>query len=753
MTLLALVLVPVSSAWADATSLTLTGIARSASGVAFAGVIEITAVADDGAEAAGSRRCFTDGGGTYTFRHLLPGSYRIELLAGTIAVGSHLLRIDHDMRLDLTPDVKALDEQITVTATGVATRLGDTPASVVVVTRRDLQRSGSVTLDGALRQIPGFTLFRRTGSLAANPTTQGVSLRGVGGSGASRVAVLDDGVPLNDAFGGWVYWGRVPREAIDRVEVRRGGSSELFGSAAMSGAINMFRSAERVPSANVDISYGALQTAVASYSISDSRGPWFGALAGESAGSDGYYLLRQSERGSADRPAGSTHHSADLTAGVESASGRYFVRAGFYDESRANGTRLQHNQTDLRQAALGADWRRGATSLTARIFGTDQDYRQSFSSLNLRRDVERTTRRQHVPSSSLGLSTRVSTPLSERLHLVAGFESREVSGSSIERTPTLNGYVTQSAGGRQRTAGLFAEFLLQPSPRLSVTAAIREDFWRNYDAFSRGTTRRELAARSDHSFSPRLTTLFQATDRVALSGSWYRAFREPTLNELYRSFRVGNVITLGNENLGAERLEGIEAGAILKTWDGRGSARATLFSMRVLDTIANVTTGTTPSLITRQRQNLGRTRTDGLELDLSWQSSIWRLSSGYLFSNARVRDSPAAPQLEGLRLPQVPRSQLSVQASIDAGRSGEFAVQARWAGMQFDDDQNRLVLRSYHSIDASYSLPAGRGLRVYLAGENLLDHRYEVGRTPQLTLGPPRIIRGGIQIRLPRGGI
>ena len=66
-------------------------------------------------------------------------------------------------------------------------------------------------LDDALRFVPGFTLFRRTGSRVANPTAQGVTLRGLGGSGASRALVLDDGMPMNDPFGGWVYWGRVPR--------------------------------------------------------------------------------------------------------------------------------------------------------------------------------------------------------------------------------------------------------------------------------------------------------------------------------------------------------------------------------------------------------------------------------------------------------------------------------------------------------------------------------------------------------------
>ncbi|MGF2075342.1 TonB-dependent receptor, partial [Enterococcus casseliflavus] len=88
-------------------------------------------------------------------------------------------------------------------------------------------------LDDALRQTVGFSLFRRTGSRTANPTIQGVSLRGLGASGASRALVLADGVPLNDPFGGWVYWARKPRLGIERVEVLRGGAADLYGSGAL----------------------------------------------------------------------------------------------------------------------------------------------------------------------------------------------------------------------------------------------------------------------------------------------------------------------------------------------------------------------------------------------------------------------------------------------------------------------------------------------------------------------------------------
>ena len=106
---------------------------------------------------------------------------------------------------------------------------------------QDLGATAAFRTDDILRQVPGFSLFRRTTSRTANPTAQGVSLRGLGASGASRALVLSDGFPLNDPFGGWVYWDRVPRVSIRSIEVASGGASHLYGSDALGGVINILR--------------------------------------------------------------------------------------------------------------------------------------------------------------------------------------------------------------------------------------------------------------------------------------------------------------------------------------------------------------------------------------------------------------------------------------------------------------------------------------------------------------------------------
>src|SRR6478672_4779798 len=101
-----------------------------------------------------------------------------------------------------------------------------------------LQQLPGENLDDRLRYVPGFSMFRRSSSLAANPTTQGISLRGLGSSGASRTLLLWDGIPVNSPFGGWIYWTRLAPEDVERIEVSRGASTSVFGDRAMGGTIN-----------------------------------------------------------------------------------------------------------------------------------------------------------------------------------------------------------------------------------------------------------------------------------------------------------------------------------------------------------------------------------------------------------------------------------------------------------------------------------------------------------------------------------
>jgi len=658
--------------------------------------------------------------------------------------------------LEIVLPPAAFSEKVAVIGSRRPERLSETPESVVSLSSEELALGAAPALDQTLREVPGFTLFRRNDSRTANPTTQGASLRGVGGSGASRAAVLDDGIPLNDPFGGWVSWGRVPLAALDRVEVLRGGGSSLYGGPALSGAVALFRREPESSWAAGEASYGSRDTPQFTAALAGRSGPWSARAAGETFRTDGYVAVPPEERGPVDTAFSSRHDSVDVTLERgDSASSRVFLRGSYFDESRGNGTPLQVNDTDIRQLAAGADFAALAGALSLRAYGMRERYHQTFSAVSGDRKTETLNRLQSVPSDTWGVLAQWSADLLSN-HVVAGLEGRDVSGSSNEQGIAGNAVTITSVHGRQQTGALFAEDTIPLSTAVSLTGGVRFDAWRNFDArrqtgpASGPLTTVGLAERSEKAFSPKLALLYAAGGGWTLSASAYKSFRAPTLNELYRTFRVGNTITQANENLDAERLTGGEAAALYSFDNGRGTARASFFWMEVSDPIANVTLSTTPSLITRRRQNLGRTRSRGVEAEAGFfPVDFLEVTVAYLHTDAVVASNPANLALEGLRVAQVPANQGSVRLSWRPSPGWIATAMVRAADNQFEDDENTLPLGPMAVLDALAEAPLLRGLSVFLAGENLLDRRYTIARTPVTNLGAPRVVRGGFRLRLP----
>jgi outer membrane receptor protein involved in Fe transport len=661
------------------------------------------------------------------------------------------------LRIVLMP--APVTEAVTVTATRTQTRLNDVAGSMVILSSQDMAITAAATIDDALRQVPGFTLFRRTGSRAANPTTQGVSLRGIGASGASRALVLEDGIPLNDPFGGWVYWGRVPREAIERVEVLRGGASSLYGSSALGGVVHLITRNRAANAFSLETSYGNEATGEASLFAAGKRGRWGASIGAEVFSTRGYTMIDERERGIVDVPAGVRRNALELTLERElSERASMFLRGSLFNEARTNGTPLQINRTHARQLSAGFDWQqRRAGAFTFRAYGGTQVYDQTFSAVSLDRASEALTRLQRSPSQFKGLSIQWSRATGRHQTLVAGLEAQEVRGASDEIVFAAGRAVSLAdAGGRARNLGLFIEDLINANSRLLFRVGARVDRWRNTDGFQStrpltqtGTSSTNIFPdRTETAFSPQGSVLYRLTDGLLLNASVYRAFRAPTLNELYRGFRVGDVLTLANESLRAERLTGGEAGGQFLTFNRRLNLHATFFWMEVARPVANVTLRTQPGLITRQRQNLGRTRSRGLELETDAQlSNTWSVSGGYLFVDASVLEFPANIELEGKRLPQVARHQLTFQARYSNPTRFTLALQGRASSTQFDDDQNLFPLDPYFTLDAFLSRRIIHNLEAFVAAENVFNQRYTVGRTPIRTIGPPLLLRVGLRLR------
>src|SRR3954447_22366921 len=130
-------------------------------------------------------------------------------------------------------------EVINVTGLRLPRPAADVPAATTVIDRAQVADSPDILGDDLVRSAPNVGTFRRSSSAIADPTSQGLNLRGVGPSGVSRALVLRDGVPVNDPFGGWVYWRALSPLAIERIEIVPSGASALFGNFALGGVLQV----------------------------------------------------------------------------------------------------------------------------------------------------------------------------------------------------------------------------------------------------------------------------------------------------------------------------------------------------------------------------------------------------------------------------------------------------------------------------------------------------------------------------------
>ncbi|HWC65868.1 MAG TPA: TonB-dependent receptor, partial [Thermoanaerobaculia bacterium] len=560
-----------------------------------------------------------------------------------------------------------------------------------------------------------------------------------------------DDIPLNDPFGGWVYWGRVPEIGLERVEVVEGGTSDLWGSAALAGVVRLVRRDDAAPAIEARAWGGSESSTDGAVRLAGAAGPVRASGDAELFTTDGYVPVAPEARGPVDVRARSRHQAFEGTAEATGfGDSRLFLRGSRYVEERDNGTRLQKTDTGITEWSAGFDGAAAGGAAALRAYRSDETFHQTFSAIAPDRSSETLTSRQAVPSSATGGSAQWARAFGAVHQLAAGADYREVEGVSNDTAFLPSGPALRPSGGRQRSGGAWIEDVAAISARVTVSASLRWDAWSNVSGrtFESGSPV-ALPDRSAHSWSPRLSAVWAATGIVSFTASASRAFRAPTLNELYRPFRLGSVQTLANAELEPETADTAEAGVRFQDSEGRLFARANIFWTELHDAVGNVTISSTPSLITRRRENVGRIRDRGAELAVDARvSRDFRLSAGYLFADSHVASSAANPELVGKRVPQVPRNQATLALRFARPAIGEFAVEGRWSGPQYDDDANAFRLGSAFSLDAFVSREIRAGLSVFAAGENLTGRRNEIGRTPTLTLGPPQAFRAGLRWRI-----
>ncbi len=635
-------------------------------------------------------------------------------------------------------------ESVTVTAYRSPLASGDSPASTRFLTAQHLRQAAGISLDDKLRQVPGFELFRRTSSLVANPTTEGVSLRGLGSTAASRSLVVFDEIPIADPFGGWIHWEELPPPAIQSIELVRGGASDLYGSSAIGGVISIMPVRPDHNRFQLSTSYGSEATTDDSALGVLKLGKWSGLVSSQLIATDGYILIAPSVRGPIDQPY-NVHAQNGLTEFDHGLShgGRIFLRGGVLNEDRHNGTPIQINSTRLWRYAGGADW----TNLVVRLFGDTEHYSQTFSTINATRTGETLTRIGKDPADELGAAGHWHQAVGTHLLFLAGADIHDVRASDNETNfPASRGYLNTTA--RQRQSGVYGEVLFTPKA-WTLSASGRVDHFSNFDAnqYKTATAPAQLPQLHETVFDPRIGITRRLTPVFALNASAFRAYRAPTENELYRTGQVGSQTTQPNPDLKSERATGWEAGAHADLASIGSTVRVSYFWTQINRPITALTLSTTPTSSLLKRNNLGQIESRGVSIDFASRPFSWvGVEGGYQYADATVTKNAKMPSLVGNWIPQVARNMATTQLNFQRRRLGLLSLQGRISGRQYDDDGNQFLLHSYFRFGAYASHDFGHHLTAFAAGDNLFDRAIEAGKTPTLTLASPRVARFGLRI-------
>ena len=592
----------------------------------------------------------------------------------------------------------------------------EAPANVSTIGQTQLEQIPGVNLDDRLRDVPGFSLFRRSSGLVAHPTTQGVSLRGIGSSGASRTLVLWDGVPANDAFGGWIYWTRIPPDVIDRIEISRGASTSVFGDLALGGAISIWSREPERHHLTASYEAGNRDTHEVSAGWTDLWSHWAVSVAGRAFTTDGYFIVPEELRGSVDKHANVRFATGLTRIDWFSGAHRIFAKVDILAEERHNGTLLQKNSTGLGELAVHYAHESSRDGFSLLAFHSREQFHSIFSAITGGRTVENVTFRQTVPAEGLGADA-LWRHKGSRWNTLVGADVNRAEGTSTDRLVPTG---LRVGGGTLLQHGVFGE------GNVTVGAA----------TFFAGL--RHQFTGQDRQFVSPSGGLVVGRGRFRGRGSVYRSFRAPTLNELFRTFRAGNALTRANSELQPETLFGAEVGFDIIGESSR--FRVTAYRNAIDRIITNVTLSFTPSLITRQRQNAASALNRGAEFEGEHRWRNWRGRMGYLFVDSRID----AGSLDGKRVAQIPRHQGSAQLTYQYRRT-LFSGGLRSFSSQFDDDVNNFLLPGFATVQCYLQQHLLTSLSGVVEFENLLDRRYYTAFTPTPNTGAPRLFRVGLR--------
>jgi outer membrane receptor protein involved in Fe transport len=642
--------------------------------------------------------------------------------------------------------VQAEEDAVSVTATRSTRPVSELPVSTTVLPREDLLTRPARSLDDMLRDVAGIQV-QPTSTEALFPVNPNLTMRGLGvGDTATRTLVLVDGLPINGGFWGNVLFNRVPKHFVERVEVVRGSSANLFGSQAMGGVVNIVSRSPHWQDRELEGWYGTDERIEgnALYSVAPSDALALGLNANYFR-TDGYFVVPEEDRRPIDQRVASKMSNLQGRANFQlSPAANGFVRFGYGEQERDGGVQLEHQEAELGDLAGGVDLSLGGGHRLGirAAYSREKAFIENVSEISDTATFVSNRHRNDTDVYNLALQwSKAYTGLLSRFS--AGVDYRRIDGENNQDAFTAPATFEANiiGAGVQTVVGLFAEASLKPTPSTEILAGLRLDQFEDTDGriVTNGVAQ-NFADRTLDIASPRIAARWQFSQPAALRAAWYKGFRAPTLAERYRGFETPDFRGLPNPELKEERLTGAEAGVDF----ARGGLRGQLnvFENKLKDFIASEFVGFVNGKDAIQTANVAEIRSRGVEVIAEQRlTNALVVSLNYTYLDAEVTEGPLA----GNKVEGAPENAYTLALTW---RSGGWTVspRLRYVDETFQDITNEAPQDAHTLVDFFASYVLRKNLELMAAAENLFDEKYIADGFSQ-GLGAPRRFSVGARLR------
>ncbi len=343
----------------------------------------------------------------------------------------------------------------------------------------------------------------------------------------------------------------------------------------------------------------------------------------------------------------------------------------------------------------------------------------------------------NTPADSYMIDIQFSLPIFTNQILTFGGSFRQDKGNTKEeylrdwRDEKSTTTLSQEFRGKGRTYSFFIQDEIMIIHNLTAYLGFRQDWWKTYDGYidkvGQSGYPRSYPTRSVSSFSPKFALVYKPFKDTTLRGSIGKAFRPPTIYELYRDFiPPDKILRMGNPDLEPEKVISWDLGIEQKLWKG-SKISLTYFENYLKDLIYYRDLGQQR----KQLVNVGKAESRGIEFEFEQKFEKWlRLFANITYTDSEIKENEASPRTVGCRLTYIPL--WTVNSGVEIDKSGFSAtLLGRYAAKRYlnDDNSDKInnvfnSLDPYFVVDGRIAYQITKFAKLGFSVENIFDRKY-----------------------------